>query len=139
MTTTTQPKAYDMSRYQRVIGTDGRISGKWIVFEGRKPREGEIQEYIVKPIDVTIYDDTRLFGRTLNPGDLTAWVDAVGNARIPEHMIAEHIRPEVQEVWNELINLLSLITTAFIAGPSERVWTTGTPSTTALAEEGTPR
>ena len=114
-------KAYDMSRYKRVIGTDGRISGSWVVLQGRQPRDGEQQEYIVSPIDVTIYDESRSFGRVLYPSDLTAWVCEDGSVSLAKHRIAERIRPEVEEVWDEMVELLELIMRAFIDGPREAV------------------
>ncbi len=114
-------KAYDMSRYKRVIGTDGRISGSWVVLQGRQPRDGEQQEYIVSPIDVTIYDESRSFGRVLYPSDLTAWVCEDGSVSLAKHGIAERIRPEVEEVWDEMVELLGRIAQAFIEGPREPV------------------
>ncbi len=107
-----------MSRYQRVIGSDGRIAGKWVVLAGRE--RGESQELIIKPIDVTIYDESRRFGRILYPSDLTAWV-VDGEVDLKDHMIADHIRPEVDEVRDELIELLRMVAQAFIDGPRDPV------------------
>lgn len=108
-------KAYDMSRFQRVIGTDGRISGTWIALQSRSERDIHI-----KPSDVTIYDETHSYGRVLGRDDLLAFVRD-GEIDVPKHMISERIRPEVEEVWEELIELLALIAQAFIDGPRELV------------------
>lgn len=64
-------KAYDMSRFQRVIGTDGRISGKWCVLGGvgRDP-----DRLIVQPIEVAVYDEARSGGRVYYSGDFTVVV-----------------------------------------------------------------
>lgn len=106
-------KAYDMSRYQRVIGTDGRISGTWVALDGRRDRN----ELIVKPHNVVIYDETRTFGRVLTEPDLTAWVrDSVVD--IPKHMIAERVLYDVEEVWNEMSALMLLVEEAYRREPA---------------------
>ncbi len=103
-------KAYDMSRHQRVIGTDGRISGTWVVLSAKS---GEV---LIKPHEVTIYDETRTYGRLLRPDSLTAWVRD-GEVDVPKHMIREETRFEVEDAWDELIELLTLIAKAFFDGP----------------------
>lgn len=103
-------KAYDMSRHQRVIGTDGRISGTWVVLSAKS---GEV---LIKPHEVTIYDETRTYGRVLWPDSLTAWVRD-GEVHVPKHMIRDETRFEVEDAWGELIKLLELIAQAFFDGP----------------------
>ena len=106
-------KAYEMSRYQKVIGTDGRISGTWVAIGGLRDRD----ELIVKPHNVVIYDETRTFGSVLTEPDLTAWVrESVVD--IPKHMIAERVRYDVEEVWDEMLALMTLIEEAYRRGPT---------------------
>lgn len=64
-------KAYDMSRYQRVIASEGRITGKWCVLGGvgRDP-----DRLIITPIEVTVYDEARSGGRCYYSGDFTVVV-----------------------------------------------------------------
>ena len=105
-------KAYDMSRYQKVIGSDGRISGTWVALDGQRDRN----ELIVKPHNVVIYDETRTFGRVLTEPDLTAWVrESV--VEIPKHMIAERVLYDVEEVWDEMLALMLLVEEAYRSGP----------------------
>lgn len=103
-------KAYDMSRHQRVFGTDGRISGTWVALSAKS---GEV---LIKPHEVTIYDETRTYGRVLSRDSLTAWVRN-GVVDVPKHMIREETRAEIEEAWNELIELLGLIAQSFFDGP----------------------
>lgn len=109
----TEARAYDMSRYQRVIGTEGRISGTWIVLSARGR-----DRVCIRPYDVTIYDETHRSGRILGRDDLLAWVRG-DEVDVPKHMVRDHVRDEVDEVWNELTELLKLIARAFVNGPRE--------------------
>jgi len=64
-------KAFDLSKYQRVIGSDGRVSGSWKVLGG----VGRDPEHLyITPIDVTVYDETRSWGRVFYSGDFTLTV-----------------------------------------------------------------
>lgn len=101
-------KAYDMSRFQRVIGTDGRISGTWVALSAREGRD----ELIVKPHNVVIYDDNRTFGMVLGESDLTAFIRN-GNVDIPKHMIGERVLHDVEDVWDDMLALMGLVSEAF--------------------------
>lgn len=112
--------AYDMSEHQRVIATDGRISGTWVVLKASS-KAGREREFIVKPNDVTIYDETRTYGRVMYTPDLTAWVRD-GVVEIPRHMVSDGVAAEVEEVRDELVELLQHIAAAF--APTPERWIT---------------
>lgn len=65
-------RAFDMSKYQRIIASEGRVRGDWKVFGGvgRNP-----EHLIVTPIDVVIYDQERRSGRCFYSNDFTATVE----------------------------------------------------------------
>lgn len=65
-------------------------------------------------------DETHSYGRGIGRDDMTVFVRD-GEVDIPKHMISERIRAEVEEVWDELIELLGLIVQAFVDGPRELV------------------
>ena len=97
-------KAYSMGRFQRVVGTDGRFSGTWVVLLASGKHRAS-----VRPHDVTVYDEARHSGRILGPDSLLAWVDADGAVDLPEHMIREAIRDDVLDAKDDLLALLPLI------------------------------
>ena len=107
-------KAYNMGRFQRVVGTDGRFSGTWVVLIAR----GRYRAF-VKPHDVVVYDETRHSGRILGPDSLIAWVDSDGTVDLPEHMIRESIRYDVLDAMDDLLTLLPLIVAAAESAGSE--------------------
>jgi len=65
-------KAFDLSKYQRVIGSEGRVSGSWKVLGG----VGHDPERLyITPIDVTLFDETKSWGRVFYSGDFTLTVE----------------------------------------------------------------
>lgn len=74
--------AFDMSNYTRVIATDGRISGSFVVQGSSKGI------FAIDPLDVTIYDETRSWGRVFRHGDfdvqITDGVPSVGKDVNPD-------------------------------------------------------
>jgi hypothetical protein len=65
-------RAFDMSKYQRIIATEGRIRGDWKVLGGvgRNP-----ENLIVVPIDVVIYDHDRRSGRCFYSNDFHVTIE----------------------------------------------------------------
>lgn len=103
-----ETRAYDMSKYQRVIGFDGdRISGTFHVLAS----SGDSEAW-VKPIDMQIWDEGHHSGRILYSNDLTASV-LDGEADLREHMIASNKLADVQAVWDEMKAALVTIVEAF--------------------------
>lgn len=102
-----------MGRFHRVVGTDGRFSGTWVVLLASGKHHAS-----VRPHNVTVYDEARHSGRILGPDSLLAWVDADGAVDLPEHMIREAIRDDVLDAKDDLLALLPLIVEA--AGPKGR-------------------
>lgn len=99
--------AYSMSQFQRVVGTDGRFSGTWVVLLASEKHRAS-----VRPHDVTVYDEGHHSGRILGPDSLLAWVADDGTVDLPEHMIRESIRDDVLDAKDELLALLPLIVAA---------------------------
>jgi hypothetical protein len=71
---TTELKAYDMGRFQRIVGNEGtRVSGMWRVLSLK--REGE-DEHLVLPLDVTIWmgadGDEHRWGQGVRAEDFSA-------------------------------------------------------------------
>ncbi len=65
-------RAFDMSRFHRVIATDGRVSGSWKVAggAGRNP-----EQLTVTPIAVDVMDEALHSGRVFYSNDFTILVD----------------------------------------------------------------
>jgi hypothetical protein len=91
-------KAYSMNSFYRVVGTEGRISGTWVVMlPARRDRST-----IIKPHDVTFYDEAHHSGMIAGPDDLVIWVRQDDSIDIPEHMIREAVRDDVLDAIDEL-------------------------------------
>lgn len=73
-----EPHAYDMSQYQRIINVDGgRVTGSFSVMPGN--RDGEVW---VNPIDVVVWDEGHNSGRVIYSGDIAAVRVADGAADV---------------------------------------------------------
>lgn len=108
-------RAYDMSKYQRLVGVDGRlISGTFAV----SMPLGEDRAAWVKTHDVVIWDEGHHSGRCLYSNDLTGSVKD-GVASLSKHMVAERIRPDVEDVWDDMLAVLVAVVEAAQRGPSE--------------------
>lgn len=104
-------KAFDLSRYQRLIGVESeRIRGNFYALSTEVG--GRIWIY---PTNVTIWDERRLTGRTLFSGDFAASVRS-GLPRISKHMINPSLLAAVEDVWDEMLAVLVLVTETFEAG-----------------------
>lgn len=90
------PKAFDMSKYQRIVGvSDGRISGKFAVLLP----VGEGKGAWVTPIDVTIYDTDRRFGIVFYSDDFTANVGefvSIGRVTASKRHDLDEVREELE-------------------------------------------
>ena len=65
-------RAFDMSKYQRVIATEGRVRGDFKVLGGvgRNP-----DHLIITPIDAVVYDPELNFGRCFYSNDFTVTLE----------------------------------------------------------------
>lgn len=90
---------FALSKGFKVIGTDGRISGTWVVLVPTRP-DGPIW---IKPHEVTFYDEERRSGIVFYSADLSCSVRD-GVAAIGR--IAERKQYDVEDVENELLALL---------------------------------
>ena len=90
---------YGLSKTFKVVGTDGRISGTWVVLLSSRP-DGQTW---IKPHEVTFYDEDRRSGIVFYSADLSCSVRE-GVAAIGR--IAERKQHEVEDVETELRALL---------------------------------
>ena len=102
--------AYDLSRYQRLIGVDGgRVTG---TFWATTPVGGKDRSTIVETVDVLVWhDDEHTSARVLRSGDLSASIQD-GDVDLRLHMIADDRRADVQDAWDEMVDALSAVAVA---------------------------
>lgn len=108
------PRAFSMHEYQRVVATEGRISGSWHVNLGSR----EDSDVWIEAHDVTIYDETRRSGRVFYGSDLTARIHK-GEPEIS--IVRRDLQYEVDEVRDELLRLLPAIAVAAREGSAVEV------------------
>ena len=109
-------KAFDMSKYQRVIGSEGRVSGKWCVSGGvgRNP-----DHLYVTPIDVTVFDETKSWGRVFYGGDFTLTVeDGVVEFSGPRNVSK---MADIEECRAEFDVTVLLVARAYFLGIDEKM------------------
>lgn len=107
-------QAYDMTRYQRIIGvSDGRITGSFHV-NGTDDR----REVWITAHDVVIYDEGHHYGRVFYSNDLTGSVKD-GVAKLSKHMVASNKLAEVEDVWDDMLAVLVAVAEAFWASAPE--------------------
>lgn len=94
-----------MHKYQRVVATEGRISGSWHVNLGTR----DDSDVWIKAQDVTIYDEERRSGRVFFGDDLTA---RIRNGEPEISYVNSNKRYEVDEVRADLLVLLPAIAEA---------------------------
>lgn len=101
-------QAHDMSRYWRIFTYQhGRVNGTFIVYAGKD------RIHNVKPLDVTVYvDEQHSWGRILKHDDLIAFLRD-GEIDIPEHMIRERVRAEVEDAMPDLLAAIEACIAAF--------------------------
>ncbi|MCK8477200.1 hypothetical protein [Microbacterium aurugineum] len=90
---------YGLSEGFKVIGSDGRISGTWVVLLPSRPNG----HTWIKPHEVTFYDESRRSGIVFYSADLSCSVRE-GVAEISR--VAERKQYDVEDVENELRALL---------------------------------
>lgn len=90
---------FALTRHHKVVGTDGRISGQWVVLLPMKP-DGTAW---VTPQEVVVWDEGRHSGIVLYGDAFTASVEQ-GVAKIGR--VTEHRRDDIEEVKEELQALL---------------------------------
>lgn len=92
-----ETKAYDLGRFQRLVGVDGkRVSGTFMVLSAKNSRQ-----MWVTTVDVVVWDEGHNSGRVLHSQDLTASVQD-GEADLHERSIASNKVDDVLDVWDEM-------------------------------------
>lgn len=110
-------RAFDMSRYQRVIAVDeGRIRGTFHV-----SGSDQAKTTWVKAHDVVIWDEGHRAGRVFYSNDLAGSVTG-GNAELSKHMVNPRLLPDVEDVWEEMLAVLAAVVEEFWAkAPTDEV------------------
>lgn len=109
-------KAFDLSKYQRLIGVESdRIRGNFYAL-ATKPGE----RIWIHPTDITIWDEHHLSGRTLYSGDLSGSVED-GVATISKHMVNSSKLADVEDAWDEMLAVLVLVAETFEAGAEAKL------------------
>ena len=108
-------KCYDLSKYKRLVtaeGGSGRIRGTFAVLLSSSDCTSWVKAH-----DVVIYDEGHNSGRCLYSNDLTGSV-IDGIATISEHMVTQSLLADVQEVWDEMLQvMLAAVDAARAAAP----------------------
>lgn len=92
---------FSLDRTFKVVGTDGRISGEWVVI---LPPSGRAREAAwITPHNVVVYDVGLRSGVILGHHDLTAKV--VDGVAVISRVVSNR-RDDVEEVKDELLSLL---------------------------------
>ena len=106
--------AFDMSRFQRVIATQGRIKGSFVV-QGSEHHG----VFAVEPMEVILYDEDRSWGQILRPGDFEVTVkDGVPSLGKCHNSNKVAVLDEYREMFNAL---LPLVVEAYIAGVGSQI------------------
>jgi hypothetical protein len=101
-------RAFDMSRYQRVIAVDaGRITGSFHVSGHSRERASWVTAH-----DVTVWDEGHNGGRLYYSNDLTGSVEH-GVATLSKHMVSSDRLAEVEEVWDDMLAVLVAVVAEF--------------------------
>jgi len=100
-------KAFDMSRFQRIIATDEtRIRGSFVVHSSDSHGI-----FSVDPLDVTIYSEEGSWGRVVKYGyfevDLTDGVPTLGR------ILNEATRADIEEAREPINEALAVVVAAF--------------------------
>lgn len=91
--------AFDMSRFYRIIGTQGRIRGEFAVHG--TPDRGVFK---VLPLNVTIYDEDRSWGQGFLPGGFDVHVvDGIATVGVSGNESRDAVLDEVRDLMNELL------------------------------------
>jgi len=94
-------RAFDLGKYQRLVGFDGgRITGNFAVLLSPKGKESWVRAH-----DVVIWDEGHHSGRVLYSNDLTGSVKD-GVADLSKHMISESKLADVEDVWEQMMEVM---------------------------------
>ena len=91
---------FSLDRTFKVVGTDGRIRGEWVVV---LPPSGRGDTVWISPHEVVIYDEGLNSGVILGRRDLTA---KVSQCVAELSLMSSNRRDDVEEVREELLALL---------------------------------
>ncbi len=115
-------KAFDLSRFQRIIAVEGRIHGKFAVLGGT--RVGAVW---ITPIDVTIEDESRTSGLVFYSDDFSASVRD-GVAEVSKRGMRPNHLAELESVEPMLLDLLVMVAQAYNGGPGSVIESGGSES-----------
>lgn len=99
-------KAFSLAKYHHVVGTDGRITGNWMVL---LPVREDCTDCWVTPIDVTIWDEGHHGGRVIHSDAFTARVTP---SDVSFGYVKPNVEPDVTEVAVLLAELLPRVVRA---------------------------
>ena len=117
------PRGHDMSRYWRLVSSDGGlVTGTWWVTRPDERRGGEQH---VKPIDVIMWDEGRHHGLVLHSEDFTAFVRDGEVEPIQPRARHDHVNIEANSRLDELAAVV-LAVAAAPEWPTEPTATEGT-------------
>lgn len=99
---TDEIRAYDMGRFQRLVGVESpRVTGMFRVLSMKDERE----ESLVWPIEMTIWmgpkSDRRNWGRTYGPDDFSAIVKH-GEVNLDPEQVPKDKRAEVEDALDDV-------------------------------------
>lgn len=109
-------KAYDMSRFQRIIGNDGdRVQGTWQALH----TGSHGTEVLVWPVDVRVYADAEhSWAQGISRGDFSARItDGVVDLRPSD--VQESKRAICQDSWDELVAVLQTVAATMLEAIKE--------------------
>lgn len=108
MTDTNSTTGHDMSRHWRLVSNDGGlITGTWWV---TRPDKRGSQH--VKPIDVTMWDENRRSGLTLQMDDFTAFVKGGEVEPIQVRARHAHVQAEAEARHDEIAAVVRVVAAA---------------------------
>jgi len=115
-------RAFDMSRYQRVIATsDTRIRGSFVVHGAEK---GGV--FAVDPLDVTLYSEDGSWGRVVKYGYFEVDLDDNGVPTLGR-IFNEATRADIEDVRDLINETLALVVAAFESADGKASSDSGNP------------
>jgi len=109
----TELKAHDMGRFQRLVLVEGpRVRGTFAVLLSPSDRDSWVKAH-----DVVIYDESHHSGMCFYSNDLTGSVKD-GVASLSKHMVAPRLLADVEDVWSEMLEaMVAAVDAARAAAP----------------------
>jgi hypothetical protein len=103
-----ETQAYDMGRFQRVVGGDSdRITGTW------RTLKSDRAEALIWPLDVIIWDSpSHNSGITFGMRDFSATVSDDGEVDISDYSLSDNKKADLRSVMDELVPLLVTVAQA---------------------------